>query len=228
MSEIPRRIQDIRQQIPAGVRLIAVTKTVAIEAIREAYAAGIRDFGENRLQDALPKIEELRDLPDICWHYIGHLQSNKAKKVLENFAWIHAVDRLSLAQHLDRLSEELNIASNVCLQIKILNDPNKYGWHPDELMSDLSAIDSLSHIKIKGLMTILPLGLSAQQILTAFQETTKLQQKIRDQNLKRVEMTELSMGMSGDYPQAIEAGATMIRLGTIIFGSRNHSISHPN
>jgi PLP dependent protein len=221
MSKIAQHIRDIRQQIPVGIRLIAVTKTVTTEAIREAYAEGIRDFGENRLQDALPKIEELQDLPDICWHYIGHLQSNKARKVLENFAWIHAVDRLSLAEHLDRLSEELNIKPNVCIQIKILSDPDKYGWHPDELMSDLSAIDRLSHLKIKGLMTILPLGLSSQQILTAFQETAKLQQKIREQNLKRVEMTELSMGMSGDYPQAIEAGATMVRLGTVIFGSRN-------
>jgi PLP dependent protein len=221
MTEIVRRIQHIRQQIPAEVRLIAVTKTVAAAVIREAYAAGVRDFGENRLQDALPKIAELQDLQDVCWHYIGHLQANKARKVLENFAWIHSVDRLSLAKHLDRLAGELNLTPHICLQVKILNDPDKYGWHPDELIADLSELDRLSHLKIKGLMTILPLGLSTSQTLEAFQAIERLQKTILEQKLDRLDLTELSMGMSGDYLQAIEAGATTIRLGTAIFGRIN-------
>jgi PLP dependent protein len=221
MTEIARRIHEIRQQLPAGVRLVAVTKTVGVGAIREAYAAGIRDFGENRLQDALPKIEVLSDLQDVCWHYIGHLQSNKARKVLENFTWIHSIDRLSLAQQLDRLSTELNLTPNIFLQVKILEDPDKYGWYPNELEADLDEIARLSRLKIKGLMAILPLGLSPQQALEAFQTTAKLQQEIKQKNPHFLGMTELSMGMSGDYLQALEAGATVIRLGTTIFTNKN-------
>jgi PLP dependent protein len=222
MTEIVRRIQNIRQQIPTKVRLIAVTKTVSAAGIREAYAAGIRDFGENRLQDALPKIAELQDLQDVCWHYIGHLQTNKARKVLENFAWIHSVDRLSLAQHLDRLVGELNLTPKICLQVRILDDPDKYGWYPNELMADLDKLDRLSHLQIKGLMVILPLGLFTSQALEAFQATERLRKTICDRrDFDRLDLTELSMGMSGDYLQAIEAGATMIRLGTTIFSRIN-------
>ena len=217
---IAQRINQIRQQIPSNVRLIAVTKQVSVEAIREAYAAGIRDFGENRLQEALPKQEQLQDLPDICWHFIGHLQSNKAKKALEHFQWIHSVDNLKLAQRLNRLAAELSCQPQVCLQVKVLPDPNKYGWTVSELLEDLPKIDRYEHLKIKGLMTILPLGLSGSQALAAFKTTCTLAKKIERQNWSNLQMQQLSMGMSADYLLAVKAGATMVRFGRMIFGER--------
>ncbi len=217
---IAQRINQIRQQIPSNVRLIAVTKQVSVEAIREAYAAGIRDFGENRLQEALPKQKQLQDLPDICWHFIGHLQSNKAKKALEHFQWIHSVDNLKLAQRLNRLAAELSYQPQVYLQVKVLPDPNKYGWTVSELLEDLPQLDRCEHLKIKGLMTILPLGLSASQTLAAFKTTCTLAKKIERQNWSNLQMQQLSMGMSADYLLAVKAGATMVRLGRIIFGAR--------
>ncbi|MGK7918165.1 MAG: YggS family pyridoxal phosphate-dependent enzyme [Prochloraceae cyanobacterium] len=218
---IAQRINQIRQQIPANVRLIAVTKQVSVEAMREAYAVGIRDFGENRIQEALPKQEQLQDLPDICWHFIGHLQINKAKKAIEHFEWIHSVDSLKLAQRLDRLAAKLPKQPQVCLQVKVLPDPNKYGWDVSELLAALPELDRCNHLKIRGLMTILPLGLSESKMLAAFEATRSLAEKITQQDWSNLSLEELSMGMSADYLLAVKAGTTMIRLGRIIFGERH-------
>jgi pyridoxal phosphate enzyme (YggS family) len=217
-GSISQRINNIRRQIPSQVRLVAVSKLVPSEAIREAYTAGIRDFAESRLQEALPKQEQLQDLSDICWHFIGHLQANKAKKVLENFQWIHSVDSLQLAQRLDRLASELSCTPQVCLQVKVLPDPNKYGWEIPEILTDLPQIASCQHLNLQGLMTILPLGLSEPEIFQAFSLVRELAKTIEQRSTLKLQ--ELSMGMSDDYLLAIEAGATMIRLGTIIFGGR--------
>ncbi|PSF37955.1 YggS family pyridoxal phosphate-dependent enzyme [Aphanothece hegewaldii CCALA 016] len=215
---IAQRIEKIRQSLPSHVRLIAVSKQVSAAAIREAYQVGVRDFGESRLQEVIPKQEQLKDLPDICWHFIGHLQANKAKKVLEHFQWLHSVDNLTLAQRLDRLATEMNISPQVCLQVKILSDPNKYGWETSQLLQDLPALAQFQQLKIQGLMTILPLGLSESEKLVAFNKTNELSQNINQRS--HLSLTELSMGMSNDYLLAIRAGATMIRLGTILFGER--------
>lgn len=122
-GSISERINTVRAQLPPSVRLIAVTKQVPSDVIRAAYTAGIRDFGENRIQEAIAKQAELQDLSDITWHFIGHLQSNKAKKALENFQWIHSVDNLKLAQRLNELAQQIGISPCVCLQVKILPDP---------------------------------------------------------------------------------------------------------
>ncbi len=221
MTSIGQRIFEIRQQLPNKVRLIAVSKTVSPQLMREAYAAGIRDFAESRLQEALEKQEQLQDLSDICWHFIGHLQTNKARKALLSFQWLHSVDSLKLAQHLNKVAKEINCYPQVFLQVKLLPDKNKYGWHQGELLNDLSTLNQCEHLKIQGLMTILPLGLSESERLQTFQATQKLALKIKQQKWSHINMNELSMGMSGDYLLAIKAGATMVRLGTIIFGSRN-------
>ncbi|AFZ37075.1 protein of unknown function UPF0001 [Stanieria cyanosphaera PCC 7437] len=218
---IAQKITEINAQIPADVRLIAITKQVSIEKMRAAYQAGIRDFGENRLQEALAKQQQLQDLSDITWHFIGHLQTNKAKKVLENFDWIHSVDSLKLAQVLNKISGELAIHPKVFLQVKVLPDPNKYGWQIEELLTDLSQLNQLENLNIQGLMTILPLGLSDLETLAAFKKTQELADQIKQENFAHLSMSQLSMGMSGDYLFAIQAGATMIRLGQIIFGERN-------
>lgn len=219
-GSISQRIYQIRQQLPPDVRIIGVTKQVSTEAMRQAYAAGISDFAENRLQEALSKQEQLQDLSDLTWHFIGHLQANKARKVVENFPWIHSVDNLKLAQRLDRVSLELSRQPQIFLQVKVLSDPNKFGWEIDELLSDLAQLDELKHLSIRGLMTILPLDLSDAQILAAFATTYELAQKIKQQNWSHIQMNELSMGMSDDFLLASKAGSTMVRLGRIIFGDR--------
>lgn len=219
-GSIAERIATVREQLPIGVRLIAVTKQVPVDAMREAYLAGVRDFGESRLQEAEAKIAQLQDLPDLNWHLIGHLQSNKAKKALEQFQWIHSCDNLKLAQRLNRLAAELSLKPNVCLQVKVVPDPDKYGWSIPELLADLPELDQCTALQIRGLMTILPLGLSPQESLEVFERTRELLLKIGQRNKSNIHMQELSMGMSDDYLLAVQAGATQVRLGRIIFGER--------
>jgi hypothetical protein len=214
------RIASICQTLPPAVQLIAVTKQVPVAAMRTAYEAGLRNFGESRIQEAEAKQAELQDLPDITWHLIGRLQSNKAQKALELFQWIHSVDSLKLAQRLDRLAEPLPNKPQICLQVKILSDPNKTGWSPEQLLADLTELDQCQNLKIQGLMTIPPLGLSEPETLAVFQRAQELADKIRQQGWSRLQITQLSMGMSSDYRLAVQAGATMIRLGTILFGKR--------
>ena len=221
MSYISQKIDSIKREIPQDVELIAITKQVGVEPMREAYAAGIKNFGENRLQEALTKQQQLQDLKDLSWHFIGHIQKNKAKKVIEKFTWIHSVDSLALAKRLNRLAIELNLKPKVFLQVKILPDPNKYGWSVEQLWQDLKQLDGYEQLDIQGLMTILPLGLTSTEVLSAFQEVQKLAKTIAGQNYSNLTMNELSMGMSGDYKMAIQAGATQIRLGRIIFGERS-------
>ncbi len=219
-SSIQERITTIRFSLPNSVRLIAVTKQVSAEVMRSAYAAGVRDFAESRIQEATSKQVELQDLTDVTWHFIGHLQSNKAKKVLEQFTWIHSVDNLQLAQRLNQLAQQLGVSPQVCLQVKILPDPNKSGWSAPELLADLPALNQCQNLQIQGLMTIPPLGLDDSETLSVFNDTRELAFMIQAQNWSNLKMQHLSMGMSGDYQLAVQAGATMVRLGTILFGDR--------
>ena len=219
-SSISERIATIRSILPQGVKLIAVTKKVPSDKIRLAYEAGIRDFAESRIQEAMGKRAELEDLSDITWHFIGHVQSNKAKKIISNFQWIHSLDSLKLAQRLDRLALELEINPLVCLQVKILPDPNKSGWNIDELRGDLPALALCKRLQFQGLMTIPPLELNDFEILDVFKRTKELATEIQDRNWQNFKMSDLSMGMSGDYKIALQADTTMVRLGTILFGER--------
>jgi PLP dependent protein len=221
VQSVAERIALLRQTIPPQVRIIAVTKTVPTPLMREAYEAGLRDFGESRVQEALQKQEELADLQDIVWHFIGHLQRNKAKQALQQFQWLHSVDNLALAQRLNFLAAELNKFPQICLQVKLRDDPSKFGWSSEALFQDLDALQQCHHLDIKGLMTILPFGLAPADALTVFQETAVIAQAIRQHPTTYLPLSELSMGMSGDYPLAIQAGATLIRLGQILFGDRN-------
>lgn len=219
-TQITERILHIRQTLPAHVRLIAVTKQVSVDAMRAAYEAGIRDFGESRIQEASLKQEQLQDLSDVTWHLIGHLQTNKAAKALEQFQWIHSVDSLKLAQKLNQLAESLPHSPHLCLQVKLLPDPNKYGWTVPELLHDLPLLDQCHCLKFSGLMTIPPYGLAPSQTLAVFNQTRELAEQIRQQDWQTMPMQELSMGMSEDYLLAVQAGATMIRLGRVLFGDR--------
>lgn len=219
-ESIAERIERIRSGLPESVRLIAVSKQSSADAIREAYGLGIRDFAESRVQEEAKKQEELKDLSDITWHLIGHLQSNKVAKALQQFQWIQSVDSLKLARRLNRLAGELSCQPSVCIQVKVLPDPDKFGWTVEELMSSLEELSEYQHLKIKGLMTILPLGLDETQTLDGFNRLRQLFETINERNLPNLKMDQLSMGMSGDYSLAIQSGATMIRLGRTLFGER--------
>lgn len=217
---IADRIAQIRQTLPTNVRLIAVSKQVALPAMQAAYDAGIRDFGESRVQEAEAKQAQLPDWSDVTWHLIGHLQANKAAKAIQQFQWIHSVDSLKLAQRLDQLAAQLDLAPQICLQVKILSDPNKFGWSIAELLADLPVLSQCQHLKIRGLMTIPPLGLNEVEVKSVFQQTSELAETISCQKLPGIDIQELSMGMSEDYALAVQSGATMIRLGRILFGDR--------
>lgn len=219
-DSVATRINRLRLEIPAYVRLIAVSKQVPVALMRQAYNAGIRDFGESKVQEALNKQAELKDLTDITWHLIGHLQSNKARLALQHFDWIHSVDSLKLAHRINSIAQELSVSPKVCLQVKIVPDPQKYGWSIQELETDLQQLSQYHHLDIQGLMVILPLGLTSDAAFSVFQQAQQLRQQIQNQNWQNISMKELSMGMSADYLLAIKAGATMIRLGQILFGQR--------
>jgi PLP dependent protein len=229
------RITALRQSIPAHVRLIAVTKTMPADAIRAAYAAGIRDVAESRVQEAIDKQAQLTDLTDLTWHFIGSLQSNKALKALTIFNWIQSVDSLKLAQRLDRLVAENQLVirqpiPQLCLQVKLLSDPTKGGWEPAALLAAIPMLDRLTHVQICGLMVIPPYGLSplasaevfqaAQQLAQTIQLEIQRQPQIQRQPWQQMQMQQLSMGMSDDYEIAIANGATMIRPGSCLFGER--------
>jgi PLP dependent protein len=217
---LTERLQQVQASLPADVTLIAVTKTVPVEVMRWAYAAGLRHFGENRVQEAERKRVALADLPDLTWHLLGHLQSNKARKAIALFDWIHSVDSLDLAQRLDALVVEEGRSPQLLLQVKLRPDPSKTGWSLGDLEAALPSLDQLSHLNICGLMSIAPLDLSPEEIQQFFGETRDLASRIRQHTWKHLQMQHLSMGMSNDYPLAIAAGASLIRLGTVLFGPR--------
>ncbi|MBF2098633.1 MAG: YggS family pyridoxal phosphate-dependent enzyme [Gloeomargaritaceae cyanobacterium C42_A2020_066] len=217
---LAERLAQVRATLPPQVRLVAVTKQISAGVVRLAYNLGIRDFGESRLQEAQAKQAQLRDLPGITWHFIGHPQTNKTRGILTHFAWIHGVDSLALAQRLDRTAGELGLTPRVCLQVKMRPDPQKFGWEPGDLRAALPVLDTLTHLQICGLMTLPPQDLSHPEIQTVFQEAQALAAAITAQGWSRIALTELSMGMSEDYLLAIAAGATIVRLGRILFGER--------
>jgi PLP dependent protein len=216
---VTQRIAEIRQELPTTVRLIAVTKGVPVALMRSAYEAGVRDFGESRVPEAIDKQAALADLPDICWHMIGHLQTNKARKALQIFDWVHSVDSLKLLQNLERIARELDVRPSICLQVKIWPDPQKYGWSVAELLADLKVIDLCQQLYIQGLMAIAPMGLTSDESKAFFLELRQLRDQISHHNWQHIDLPELSMGMSNDYQLAVASGATMIRVGSKIFVS---------
>jgi len=221
---IQARIRRIRNTLPDSVQLIAITKKCPPEVIRIAYAEGIRDFGESQIQEAIAKQDILQDLPHICWHLIGHLQSNKVRKALERFHWIHSLDSLKLCRRLNDLASQTSQRTTqqpkFCLQVKLRPDPTKYGFTVSDLMEALPELNRYTHLNIMGLMTIPPYNLPPTEIQKIFLQTQALGQQINQQNWSRIHIHQLSMGMSSDYSLALEAGTTMVRLGRILFGER--------
>ncbi len=201
------------------VKLIAVSKYVGAQSVKEAFASGVTEFGESKIADALEKQQSLADScgTQINWHFIGHLQTNKVKKAVGRFSLIHSVDSLKLAQEIAKTAELLGIVQPVLLQVKILNDPSKSGFSPDELRECFPTIAALNGITVNGLMTITPLSCDPCVWSSCFDGLRLLRDDLRA--TFGVELKELSMGMSQDWKEAVNCGATMVRLGQAIFGS---------
>ena len=211
-----REAAQASQRDCATVGLLAVSKTIPAEAIRQAFAAGTRDFGENYLQEALEKQLELSDLP-LTWHFIGPIQSNKTKPIAEHFAWVHSVDRLKIAQRLSDQRPAHLPALNICLQVNVSGEASKSGCNPDELPALAQAVTQLPNLRLRGLMTIPEPTDNPNEQRAAFARLRELQQ---DLNL---DLDTLSMGMSHDLEAAIAEGATWVRIGTALFGARDYS-----
>ena len=225
MSTIADNIGQVSQRIRAAaeavqrdassIHLLAVSKTKPAQAVREAYAAGMRDFGENYLQEALGKQAELTDLP-LSWHFIGPIQSNKTRAIAENFAWVHSVDRLKIAQRLSEQRPADLPALNICIQVNVSGEASKSGCTPADLPALANAINALPRLKLRGLMAIPePTDERAAQD-AAFATVRELQASLN------LPLDTLSMGMSHDLESAIAQGATWVRIGTALFGARDY------
>lgn len=215
VSERIRAAAEAAQRDAGSVHLLAVSKTKPAQAVREAYAAGMRDFGENYLQEALGKQLELADLP-LIWHFIGPIQSNKTRAIAENFAWVHSVDRLKIAQRLSEQRPADLPPLNICIQVNVSGEASKSGCTPADLPALAEAISALPRLKLRGLMAIPePTDDRAEQN-AAFATVRDLQASLD------LGLDTLSMGMSHDLESAIAQGATWVRIGTALFGARDY------
>lgn len=204
---------------PESVRLIAASKTVSVERLRQAVDAGIRHLGENRLQEALPKIDTL-GREGVVWHFIGTLQRRKVKSVVGRFETIHSVDSLALAEEIDRQAKTAGLRQRVLLEVNLAGEASKGGFESTTLGAALESLNGLEHLDIRGLMAIPPPTPTAEDARPYFRQLRTLAQTLTARGHRNINMQELSMGMSHDYPVAIEEGATYVRVGTAIFGAR--------
>ena len=204
---------------PKSIRLVAATKTVPADRIRVAIRAGIRDVGENYVQEAREKIESLKD-EEVSWHFIGRLQTNKAKYAVRMFDLIHSVDSLKLANELNKRAAKIEKVQKILIQVNISGEKTKSGIETERAIDLVRQIAALGNIAICGLMTLPPYFNAPEKVRPYFKSLKILQERIRDADIPNVGMDELSMGMSGDFETAIEEGATIVRIGTAIFGER--------
>lgn len=231
MSQISKNIELIKQRITQAateakrdleqIHLLAVSKTKPVEAIEEAYQAGIINVGENYLQEALQKQSQLTALP-LIWHFIGPIQSNKTKDIAENFTWVHTVDRLKIAERLSHQRPNHLPELQICIQINISNESTKSGCKPDEILALVSAIEALPNIKLRGLMAIPEPTENTSLQREVFAQLRQLKDTINER--LSLSLDTLSMGMSHDLESAIIEGATWVRIGSAIFGERNYKV----
>lgn len=224
LSEVEKNIQAAC--INSGrkreeVTLIAVSKTKPVSMLEEAYESGIRDFGENKVQELCDKYEQMEK--DIRWHMIGHLQTNKVKYLIGKTALIHSVDSYKLACEIEKQAAKQEYIMDILVEINIANESTKFGVSTEEVIALVKQIASLPHLQIKGLMTVAPYVENAEENRSFFRKIKQLSVDINNQNIDNVTMEILSMGMTGDYMVAIEEGATIVRVGTGIFGERNYN-----
>lgn len=200
------------------VTLIAVSKTKPIEMLKEAYECGCRDFGENKVQELVDKYEAMPK--DIRWHMIGHLQRNKVKYIVDKVYMIHSIDSLRLAQEISKEAVKKNVSVNILIEVNVADEATKFGVKVDEAQDLVVEIAKLPNICVKGLMTIAPNVENGEKNREIFCKLSKLAVDIMSKNIDNIDMNILSMGMTGDYPVAVSEGATYVRVGTGIFGTR--------
>ncbi|OPZ64177.1 MAG: hypothetical protein BWY85_01295 [Firmicutes bacterium ADurb.Bin506] len=235
MSSLLDNLTEVRERISraAGrsgrserdVRLIAVTKTVGIDVITEAISAGLTEFGENRVQEALAKVPELPT--NISWHLVGTLQRNKARHVVGVFSMVHSLDSVELARELDRRAAAIGVPIDALVQVNVAREPQKSGVAPEGAADLLRAVCGLENVRVRGLMIMAPYSADPEAARPWFRQGRQLLAQLARMNLPGVEMEQLSMGMSGDFEVAIEEGATMVRIGSALFGSRPAPAGRP-
>lgn len=227
---IAENLQQVRENIrracqkagrnPEEVTLIAVSKTKPVSALLEAYDADARVFGENKVQEIMDKYDRLPS--DIQWHMIGHLQRNKVKYIIDKVAMIHSVDSLRLAETIEREAARHNVKVPVLVEVNVAQEESKFGLGTDEVIPLLESLAGFAHLEVKGLMTIAPFVENPENNREVFRELKKLSVDINAKNINNITMSVLSMGMTGDYEVAVQEGATMVRVGTGIFGERDY------
>ena len=225
LIQVQKNIKEACKKVnrdPDEVTLIAVSKTKPVEMLKEAYEAGARVFGENKVQEIVDKYDQMPS--DVKWHLIGHLQRNKVKYIVDKVAMIHSVDSLRLAETIEKEAEKKNVVVPILIEVNVAEEESKFGLKPEEVLSFIEQIADFSHIQIKGLMTIAPYVENAEENREIFRELKKLSVDIAAKNINNVTMSVLSMGMTGDYMVAVQEGATMVRVGTGIFGARNYAL----
>lgn len=224
-----KRIQDVNRRVekaaqesgrpPHSIRLVAVSKTIPAKRVKEALEAGIKLFGENYVQEARAKFNELYAYHP-SWHFIGHLQSNKAKYAVRMFDLIHSVDSLKLSRELNKQAKKINKIQDVLIQVNMSGETSKSGIDPKDAVRLIKEISSLENLSIKGLMTMPPFFNDPDTVRPYFSALRDLRDQLKNESPPNVSLDELSMGMTGDYEVAIAEGATLVRIGTAIFGTR--------
>ncbi len=230
---IAENISSVREKIKSSamlsqrdcddIKLIAVTKTKPVEMMKEALARNVVDFGENKPQEIVSKYPEFEG-DGVRWHLIGHLQKNKVRHIIDKVFLIHSVDSYELALEIDKRAKKIDKVQDILIQVNISGEESKSGVSPSDAETLCRQISELENVRIKGLMTISVKGFDETDNLDVFSRLKELANKIDDLKLKNVSMEELSMGMTNDYPEAIMAGSTMVRVGTAIFGAREYNI----
>ena len=219
LEEIRRRMADAAQRAgrdPASVRLVAVSKTYPAEAVAAAATTGQRVFGESRVQESRDKIPACP--PGLEWHFIGHLQKNKVRQALPLFPFFHSIDSTALAGAIDRIAGETGVKAQGLLEVNVSGEETKYGFTPEELRAQFPTLSKLLHLRIRGLMTMAPYSDNPEDARPVFRTLRELRDEL--QSTYQHPLPELSMGMSGDFEPAIEEGATLVRVGSSIFGAR--------
>ena len=221
LKQVEQSIRTASAGSEDEVTLIAVSKTKPVENLQEIYDCGVRDFGENKVQELLDKYEVMPK--DIQWHLIGHLQRNKVKYIVDKVALIHSVDSLRLAEEINIQAKKKNVIVPILIEVNIADEKSKFGIHEEDAIELVKQVAELENISIQGLMTIAPYVVDPEENRLYFRKIKQLSVDIRNKNIDNVSMDILSMGMTGDYMVAIEEGATMVRVGTGIFGARNYN-----
>ena len=222
IEQVKKRIKDTAEACKrpmASIRLVAVSKTMPAEVVRDAIGTGISDLGENYIQEAKEKINSLAAFP-VTWHFIGHLQSNKAKYAVRLFDLIHSVDSLKLAQELNKYAQKNDKIQAILIQVNVAKEVSKSGVYVEDIVQLLREASRLENISVKGLMTMPPYFNAPEKVRPFFSALREFRDQIKKEAIPNISMDELSMGMTGDFEAAIEEGATIVRIGTAIFGDR--------